>query len=1672
MKRRIWALLMTVMMITTMIPSSAFAGTKATATTETPTIATSSNDQIVNDSKDVTDKETQEDGAVKINKSIEGTDTENVFNITLDVTTTENLEEIPTSSDAAVVLVIDRSGSMDWDVKGNETDNDNEKRIKLAKDAAVSFIDSFAKDANGSKRMVQIVEFASNAERKTNANQPAADWQWEDVATIQGKQNAKEDITGVNGKSGKRVGGISDPTGGTNIEAGLQLAYNIIKTESEKGQNSKLAGISNVNVILLTDGCPTFHIPSNSTERNSTSKITGEVGGSDVPYYEDHTPVIDKNNNDKGIANDLKNLKVNGSNVSLYSIAFSTGDAPFYYAGNRGDWIWDDYNRGHWTTPTNYETMSVFEWLKSFCGENRTFKSSDADGLTLNFESIVKLIKLGAKAWQVNDPMPNNIIFNAEAIKTMNDGNNEFTYDEGNLHWDLKKSTPKIEEAEGATSYHYQMKYQVALDTTSNDFEENKPYETNGKTILDYYMFSQVNNGEEIPEEPKQVEFDVPTVKGHLYGNLNFKKTDEKGKGLKGAKFKLEGSAVGNNKEVSRAEPSAEDGTVSFDNIPSGTYKLTEEIAPDGYIKSNDEYTVVISYGELVSIKKGDKPIDLNNWVIKNNPSTTSIKVTKEWNDANNQDGKRPENVTVKLLANGQDTQKTVELNKGNDWTATFDGIPTGKTYTVEEVNVPDGYAASISETYDANKGYVITNTYSPEKIDLSVKKVWNDSNNQDGKRPEEIKVQLKAGETNVGKPVTLKEENNWTYQYEGLDKYKSGSQITYTVEEENVPEGYDKSITAMEGTSRGFIITNTHTPETIDIPVEKVWNDNNNQDGKRPPSITVKVSAGTFEETETIQANSEGKWAHTFTGLPKYKKGKLINYTVTEDKVDEYETAVKTVKTSGKVIITNTHTPEMVTISGTKTWDDNNNQDGKRPKEITINLLKNGKIINETKTVATKDWKWSFGELPKYENGSEILYTVQEVSVDGYSTSYAEGNIINTHTPGKTSVSVTKAWEDDGNRDGLRAKIVKVELYKNNEPTGQTVELKATNDWTSSFGNLDEYENGKEISYTVKEKTAVEGYKSVVSGDAKTGYVITNTHTPATIDVSGTKTWIDDNGNSGNRPASITIKLLGNGEVIKTERIGATKDWKWNFTDLPAKENGKDIMYTVVEDTVPGYSTTYDGYNVTNIIAQEKISVTGTKQWIAPAGTKFPEIKINLLRDGKATDKSVVLKNGETTYTFDGLDKYDLTDGHAYKYTVAEAKVDGYTSSVVGMNVTNRINQDKVDISGTKTWKDPEGTSHPSVTINLLRDGIKIKDVVLENGTTSYSFEGLDMYDLTDGHEYKYTLTEDSVEGYTSKADGYNFINTINAGKTTISGVKTWIAPEGTKVPAATIILTQDGKEYDSVKLENGTTSYSFDVPVYAEDGHKYEYAIKEAAVEGYTSKVNGTNVTNTIAQEKVSVEGTKTWKDPAGTEHPEVTIELLRDGEAIATTTIPAGGSHYSFTDLDKYDLANGHVYEYTVREQDVANYSASYDGYDITNTLDQKIVIVSGVKTWVVPEGTEVPDITINLLKNGEEVDEAVLKSGETAYAFEGLEQYNYAEDGTVTVNEYTITEDAVKGYTSKIDGYNITNTKDPEHAAPENTTKTGDDFNVFAFGAIGLTALLTAVVALFRRRETQK
>ena len=530
--------------------------------------------------------------------------------------------------------------------------------------------------------------------------------------------------------------------------------------------------------------------------------------------------------------------------------------------------------------------------------------------------------------------------------------------------------------------------------------------------------------------------------------------------------------------------------TVTAEDNWAYTFKLLPKY------KCGKEIVYTVSEKEVEGYTSEVKGNDIINTHV---PEQISISVEKVWNDADNQDGKRPEDITAVLCIGENETDRTVVLSEGNGWKAEFTGLDKYKAgeeidYTVKET----GLSAETAEAYDSvvtgdrTNGFVITNTHEPELTEVSGTKTWDDADNQDGKRPDEITVRLLAnGQEIDSKTVTAADE--WKYTFSDLPVYKEGAvgeKVVYTITEDLV-DGY-----IPDDNPEDFDITNTHEPEKTAVTVNKVWDDADDQDGIRPEEITVKLYANGEETDKELKLTEENGWTGMFDELDKYKAGQEIAYTVTEEAIEGYETAIEA-NEAGGFTVTNSHTPETIAVTGTKTWDDADDQDGMRPDEITVRLLANGQEIDSKTVTAEENWEYSFEDLPKYENhGTLISYTVLENGVEGYQTAIDGYDITNSYTPGKVSVSVVKSWQDDNDKDGIRPDEITVKLYADGEDTGEELELSAADNWTGTFKELDEYNAGEKVEYTVEE-VAVDGYKTVITGDADNGYIVTNSHTP-----------------------------------------------------------------------------------------------------------------------------------------------------------------------------------------------------------------------------------------------------------------------------------------------------------------------------------------------------------------------------------------------------------------------------------------------------------------------------------------------------------------------------------------------------------------------------------------------
>lgn len=369
---------------------------------------------------------------------------------------------------------------------------------------------------------------------------------------------------------------------------------------------------------------------------------------------------------------------------------------------------------------------------------------------------------------------------------------------------------------------------------------------------------------------------------------------------------------------------------------------------------------------------------------------------------------------------------------------------------------------------------------------DFTVTKKWK--GDTDNNRPESITVRLMNHGTAYGDEVILNEANNWTYTWKDLPT----AGADYTAEEVAV-KGYTGSADTQDWKT---ILTNTATNEKVQLPVAKKWIDNGDQDGVRPDSVKFHLYADGEDTGKTLTLNEKMDWEGAFKDLDKYTKGHEIKYTIQEESVKGYESKTSDLTEKGYEV-TNSHKVEKTSVEGTKTWSDDNNNDGKRPDHITVRLYQNGTEVDSKEVTAADNWKYKWDNLDKYSNhGMENIYTVTEDAVQDYVAQVNGYDLINTHAPDKTSVFVVKKWDDGGNADKIQPKNVEVKLFANGHDTGKTLTLTEKNNWAGVFSDLAIYKDGDKIEYTVQE-TAVDGYTSQISGSAEKGFVITNTHQP-----------------------------------------------------------------------------------------------------------------------------------------------------------------------------------------------------------------------------------------------------------------------------------------------------------------------------------------------------------------------------------------------------------------------------------------------------------------------------------------------------------------------------------------------------------------------------------------------
>ena len=549
--------------------------------------------------------------------------------------------------------------------------------------------------------------------------------------------------------------------------------------------------------------------------------------------------------------------------------------------------------------------------------------------------------------------------------------------------------------------------------------------------------------------------------------------TDEQGNPLDDGVYELQNKKT--HKEVDE-EVTNDDGQVIETDLPEGDYSFVETEAPDGYLidkkpisfsadtidEEDQKVVVTLSKTELekdtpITIKgltKGTSPVLIN--VDTEGASTVNIKsqIKLEYTDGtmrNSHETEAFDDAVILWNFINQPENQMISINSPFQGTI----LAVGDTVDVHQ-NVDGSIIADTvlvnAETHrwdlQANETVVpiiklaaMNHLLSLDTTTVSGTKTWDDYDNKFNTRPTSITVQLlQNGEVFQTKTVTQNKEGEWHYEFTDLPTTdESGQTYDYAIQETPV-EGYTTKV-------NGYDLVNTYrNTETTKVSGTKTWNDYENKFNTRPESITVDLMQNGKEiDKQIVKAVNQGDWTYRFDNLPKYDaEGKAYTYTIQEADVSGYISEV-----NGYDLV-NT---ETTTVSGRKTWNDNDNQFNTRPESITVKLMQNGEKYAEKIVKADKkgNWTYRFDDLPKYDaEGKAYTYRIQEGKVPDYTTKINGYNLVNTYTgpetpktpsdPKKPQVPLSpkkpdtsKQPEDDNKNDANHATTEK-RLPKTNE--------------------------------------------------------------------------------------------------------------------------------------------------------------------------------------------------------------------------------------------------------------------------------------------------------------------------------------------------------------------------------------------------------------------------------------------------------------------------------------------------------------------------------------------------------------------------------------------------------------------------------------------------------------
>ena len=387
---------------------------------------------------------------VQVSKWAQSTGNENEFEVTLNVTTEEDLTTLSKSNHAAVLLVLDYSGSMEY-AMGSST------RMVALKKAANAFLQTFALQtgaAGADKRLAAAVIFDQDA----HLHMP-----WIDLRST----TVINDVETSNlNLAQSRIESITSHSG-TNIEGGMHAAASYMNSSRQHGK--ELADIDYLYTILITDGQPGTGSPYDENREyleilmdTNKTVISGVVGTADMGGFDYVDTVGDAADVIKGLS----------KMSEVYGVCLDVSNSNLFASAPNAE-------QQKKLNPSFDKVITIGEWFQLFCDHFYPVSGDNAAGLNDAFSSIATKIQTGTSAFRLQDTMGADVKYlgAADSVENVVEASGD------SFVWDLRNS-PRTKQTVSTdnvdtTVYSYTYKYKTRLDNLAAGFAANTPSAVN-----------------------------------------------------------------------------------------------------------------------------------------------------------------------------------------------------------------------------------------------------------------------------------------------------------------------------------------------------------------------------------------------------------------------------------------------------------------------------------------------------------------------------------------------------------------------------------------------------------------------------------------------------------------------------------------------------------------------------------------------------------------------------------------------------------------------------------------------------------------------------------------------------------------------------------------------------------------------------------------------------------------------------------------------------------------------------------------------------------------------------------------------------------------------------------------------------------------------------------------